>query len=918
MNNAESARTAPLAEIYAHKLFAPPQYHGAIDRTAILDRIFTMDRSRIILLQGPAGHGKSTVMQQAKSVCEAQGMRTGWLTFDDADNDMRRFSIHFQALLAAALGTGLDDAALQNEEQQSGSRRRSDWFINHLLRYGRPVALFLDEFQSITNKSILAFFKELLDHLPANVMVFVGSRSVPEIGLSRLIINKQALILRADDLRFTPTEAAQFFSEAQDLWINEDEVKSIYKRTEGWPAALQLFRLTLISPSVRKSLGDLGNYRPRELAEYLADNVLTLQPPKIQEFLLRTSLLTRLTAPLCDAVTGWHSSQEILLFLERTGLFLRSLDSELRWFKYHALFSSFLSEQLRNVSEESITEVHRRAAAWYREQGIYEEAIYHSIEIQDFGFASDVMNIWLLRLIPDAQLATVERWHEHLPLHEIEQRPDLAIKIAWALIFLRREQKLQPLLEMLKRLPANGSFRNSTNPDVVCAMAAMEADDLSGAFGYIQRVNVHDQEGDEEFPKFELGAGANLAAYFALTAGNFESAREYLALARAHNKKGSAIFSGGYTVGVTGMNFVVQGQLGEALERYRSGMAEQRFHLDKSFASASLVACYVQGLYEANELDDAEALFNQYHDTIAESVLLDFLAIAFISMARIHDIRGRSGKALEVLDEVENIGHTSRWPRLIRLINWERVRRALLRGETSRADSIVSRIPRDGRAAIPEHWVLFSEDVDGDAIGEIRVAIHKAQCDQAVKLIARELTLAQSQGRVRRQIKLLALDAIAQKGKNADNVAHRSLRKALQLAEPGGFVRSFLEEGDVLIGLLREEYQLLERDAAKGCDASFGVSGKFIETLLTAAGSSVQKTPAQGSSPPEPLTEALTDREKQILVYLGNGVSNKEMARRIFVSENTVKFHLKNIYSKLAVSSRLQAINAARQMGIIV
>jgi LuxR family maltose regulon positive regulatory protein len=505
----------------------------------------------------------------------------------------------------------------------------------------------------------------------------------------------------------------------------------------------------------------------------------------------------------------------------------------------------------------------------------------------------------------------------HLPLEEIAQRPDLAIKIAYALVFLRRDQKLKPILEILKRLQSSGDIRKTTDPNVVCSMAAIEADDIAGAFACIENVNLREYD-DEGFSGFELGAGANLAAYFAIAKGDHEAARELQSLAHAHNERSGATFSGGYTFGITGINLMAQGQLIQALERFRTGMAEQRFYLDKSFASAALVSCYILALYEADEIDEAEALFQQFHETIAESVLLDFLAVAYISMSRIHVARGRPGKSLEILEEAENIGHTSHWPRLIRIINWERVRRALLRGELGRAESIAEKLLQQERAGLPQDWILFSEEVSGDAIGMIRLAIHHSQSDQALQLIARELAVARSQGRIRRQIKLLVLDALAQKSKGIDNAAHRSLREALRLAEPGKFIRTFLEEGEGMISLLQEEYQTLAPDAEKFGDADFGISTRFLETLLSAGGVNPQSTPSQASlQASDTLTEALTDREKKILVYLSNGVSNKEMARKIFVSENTVKFHLKNIYSKLSVSSRLQAINAARQMGIV-
>ncbi|MDB5986488.1 MAG: ATP-dependent transcriptional regulator-like protein [Nevskia sp.] len=911
MSGARTAKTVTMSELGAHKLFAPPDYLGAVRRDVVLNRIFADGAPRIVVLQGPAGHGKSTLLQQAKSGCEARGAATGWLSFDEADNDLRRFSMHMQALLGSVSEDALDEDAMPAEDAEtSARRRRSDWFINRLLQLDRPVALFLDEFQTLKNKSILSFFKELLDRIPERVMVFIGSRSTPEVGLARLIVNHQAMILHADDLRFTLAEVKQFFSGASDLWISSDELDAIYKQTEGWPAALQLFRLSLISPAVRKSLGDLGSYRPRELAEYLADNVLTLQPPRIQDFLLKTSLLTRLCAPLCDAVTGWHNSQEMLLFLERSGLFLRSLDSGRQWFKYHNLFSSFLSEQFREASEESTEVVHRCAAEWHRHNGFHEEAIYHAIEVHDYAFAADVLNTWASRLTADGYLMTVERWSDHIPLEQLRQHPALLVKTAYALVFLRRHKKLKPVMEMLERAPFTG-VRRLVNPDVVRAMAAIMNDDIRLAFQIISTVNVRNQD-PEGFDAFELGAAANLSGYMAMALGHFDDARECLALARAYSDRMNATFSGGYSIGVIGANLLIQGLLREALERFRASMAEQKTHFDKSFASASMVSCYIWALYQANDFDEAESLFAQYHDMISDSVLLDFLAVAYLSMGRIHDARNRPEKTLELLDEAENIGYINKWPRLIRIVNWERVRRALMRGETDRAQSIAVRLQQDRPVDDSAEWILFSEDAEGDVIGEIRLCIHRGDCEEAVRLLDQALAAPQSQRRVHRRIKLLVLNALAHLRNGASSSARRSLRAALELAEPGRFIRPFIEEGDSVVELLREE--MLTNRAHLAEDEVPSSAMLFVEELVEAAGIDVNRSHAQGELQP---LDPLTEKEKKILAYLSNGVSNKAMARQIFLSENTIKFHLKNIYSKLAVSSRVQAINAARQMGII-
>ncbi|MDD3761711.1 MAG: LuxR C-terminal-related transcriptional regulator [Nevskiales bacterium] len=898
-------------EVYPHKFFAPPPYEGAVERSALIARVHAEPTLRVIVVQAPAGYGKSTLLQQIMTAAGERGELTGWLSFDEADNDSRRLTGHLQALVAGLNGS--DAATLSGGiADEQGRRRLTDWLLSRLVQLERPVSLFLDEFQSLTRKPALAVFKDLLQRLPENVTIYIGSRSVPEIGLARLVVNHQALVLRAEDLRFNAAEVQHFFSFSRDAVVNADELDAILRRTEGWPAAIQLFRLSLASPSVRRSLGEGTAGRPRELADYLADNVLELQPPRIQEFLLRTSVLSRLSAELCDEINGWQDSQSILLFLERSGLFLRSLDSELRWFKYHTLFSTFLSEQLREQAPEEVIEIHRRAARWFEAHEQYEEAMQHAVAARDHGYAADIMNRWASGLIPDARLTTVERWSDRLPLAEIEKRPDLAVKTAWALTFMRRNQKLQPIIDIPERL-GGGDIRRTTSSDVVNIMLAVARDDLPLTFEYLDRVPLEDQR-PEGFWAFELGAAANVAAFRAQIRGDYDAARDFIAMARAYGDKGSSAFSGGYTVALSAINCLAQGRLGDALKRFAEGLSAQRPDLDESLASGSLVSCYVWALYEANRLDEAASLFKQFHDVISDAVLPDFVAVAYVSMARAQAAAGRDTRAQQVLEELEEIGHAAAWPRLVRIAGWERVRLALLDGDVDRARTVAGRLPQAGVAELPEGWMTFSESIEADQIGACRLAIHEGRLDEALQTLSREEARAQTQGRVHRQIKLLLLEACAHTRRGADNLALRSLSRAVQLARAGGYVRSFIDEGAPVVALLRQILPTLD-----GTDADTRDARAFVESLLAAAGVAVApgraaaNTVDSGFQPLEPLTE----REKEMLVFLGNGVSNKEMAKKLFVSENTVKFHLKNIYSKLAVGSRLQAINAARQLGLL-
>jgi LuxR family maltose regulon positive regulatory protein len=296
-------------------------------------------------------------------------------------------------------------------------------------------------------------------------------------------------------------------------------------------------------------------------------------------------------------------------------------------------------------------------------------------------------------------------------------------------------------------------------------------------------------------------------------------------------------------------------------------------------------------------------MFVHHHDAITDSVLLDFLASGYIAMARIHDIRGRPNRAEDLLSDAEELAHTAGWPRLLRITAWERVRRALLAGETDRAQAIASRIPAQPEFLLPNGGMVFWEAVEGDAIGRIRLALHGGQEMAALASLAGEIASAKRHKLVFRLIKLLVLEALAQKRLGQAEAARQSLNQALLLGAEEGFARLFLDEGEMLLALLRSEQAALAREAP--------VLRDFMSSLLGDASGPGGIT--TGFQPLEPLTE----REVEILGLLAKGLSNKEIALRTEVSENTIKFHLKNIYSKLAVNSRLQAVNATRQMALL-
>ena len=877
------------AAVYAHKHFAPRASAGMVARDRLLQGLAAAADVRIVVLQAPAGHGKSTTLLQIKQGCEARGVPTAWLTLDDADNEPRRFFAYFRSLIQQLHG-GVDA-----DWQPSRVRRHVDWIIEQLAGLDRPVALFIDELQTITSAAVLQFFRELMEYLPNNVTLYFGTRAIPELGLTRLIVDGRALLVSAEMLRFSRDETVAFFDRARELVVRPDELDSIFRRTEGWPAALQLFRLSLNRRNVRSTLEREISDQPRELAEYLTENVLALQSPDVQDFLLRTALLPRLSAPLCKAVTGLDNAQALLEQLERNGLFLRALDVDLHWFKYHGLFAKCLSDQFSARQPEAAHEVHLRAARWYAAEQMWAEGVHHALAAGALPLAADMLDEWGSTLVAEGQLITLERWASQLPLEEITARPTLTIKVAYVYVFLRRRAAFGPIHAALLRMEREGRIQ----PEIVLSMAAVSADDLGEAFRRAQRVDIEKVD-ESGFDAFERAAAANLQGVCALSLGDFEQARVALGYARLHTERGVAPFSGGYEVGVTGISQMLQGDLPGALATFDAAAAQSPIRLDRMLASAAMTACHVWALYEANELDAAEALFMPHQELIAESTMLDFVAVAFIAMSRIDHARGRRQAAQDKLDALEQVAQASGWPRLLRLVGWERATRALATGQTDPAQSLIAAMAPD--TAPPQAWVMFADELGEAQFGDIRLMIHLGQLDRASRRL--QAASAQAGGRVYRQIRLKLLETAWHLQAGSEPAAQNSLVQALQFAAPGRLIRCFVEGGRRVMPLLLRLHRAPPPGLARHT--------RFLADVVSACGGA----PGADGGERAPF-DSLTDREQAILTLLSAGASNKEMARQMKVSENTVKFHLKNIYAKLAVDNRLRAIAAARERGLI-
>lgn len=890
--------------LQAYKLLPPPARPDAIVRQTLIDRLMGVGAPTVAVLQGPAGSGKSTTLQQVHGALGAQQWGTAWLVLDEADNDPQRFETQLHAMLGCALQGDAPPLA-----PRGVGMGLAEWALGALGSAGRRVALFLDDFHALHEPTLLQFFRDLLQRLPARVRVFIGSRSLPEVGLASLMVAGRAAVLRAPDLRFSVQESQAFFAQDDAPAMAGEELERIYERTEGWPAGLQLFRLTLSNPAVRDTLDELAAHGPRELAEYLSENVVSMQRPEVRDFLLHTSVLRRLSGPLCDAVLGRTGSHAILRQLEHDGLFLSALDASGSWFRYHGLFAAHLRDGLARTAPGAAAPLHAAAARWHFAQGALEEAVHHAIEAQDMPLAVQALNNWSTQLIATAELVTAAHWYDRVAtaaMEEVVRHPDLMIKTAWALIFLRRRARLRPLLDMLLQQPqrGHGSIARTTDPRVVLSMAALFEDDLPGAAALLADLAELQAPAASGFAAFELGAAANLRAFHALGHADTEGAHHLIVLAQSHNARADAAFSAGYTLAVEGMARLLAAQPRQALRELCAASA-RRGRPTSAMASAALAASQIWAAYEVDALDEAERLAGQFGEQIASGVVPDFIAAALLSLARTHAARGRADAAQATLDTLDRIAFDSGWPRLVRMVEWERVRLALLDSQMDRARAIARRIAPAAQPA-PGGWLAMSELAGAQMLGPVRLALHAGELDDATRMLQAMEPLCAARPLL--LVKSLVLKALVLHQRGHSAAAQRSLLKALELAASGECLRAFLDEGPRMRPLLEPVARTLAPLSAGGSDER---THAFARQVLLAAGI------ALGQEPPPPAPghgEPLSEREQRVLCLLCEGASNRDLAAHLAISENTVKFHLKNLYGKLGVGSRAQAIRVAQKI----
>ena len=908
------------------KLHVPRRRRGLVTRSRLNERLSRGAESALTLVSAPAGFGKTTLLAEWLAAPAADGRTVAWLSLDQRDNDPAVFWAYLVAALnAAAPGVGADALSLLQSPQPPIETVLAT-LLNDLDAIPNDVVLVLDDYHLIDSRDVQDGMAFLLEHLPPALHLVIAGRADPELPVARLRGRGDLVEIRAADLRFTPDEATAYLNEVMGLVLTAADVAALEGRTEGWIAALQLAALSMqgrddVAAFIAGFAGD-----DRYIVDYLAEEVLQRQPDDVQLFLLQTSILDRLSGPLCDAVTGKAGGKATLAALERGNLFLVPLDDRRRWYRYHRLFADVLQAHLLDEQPDVVPDLHLRASAWYERNGEPAEAIQHALAAGDFEKAAELVELAIPAMRRTRQEVAVRGWLRVLPEEVVRVRPVLTVAFAGADLTVGELDGVEArLLDAERWLTGVAGTRQESGQqgaqmvvvdddefrrlpamiEVYRAALALTHGDVPGTVRHAQRALAYATAGDH---LSRAGAAGLLGlAYWAsgdLEAGHSAYAECMAGLYRA----GHVADTFGWAIALADIR-LAQGRLGEALRTYELALrhaTEQGGSVLRG--TADMYVGMSEILRERDDLPSAAEHLRRSQELGEHSGLPQNPYRWRVATARIREAEGDLGAALDLLGEAERVYVGDFFPN-VRPIPALRARVWVAQGEWGDALGWV----RERRLSVDDDLSYLCE-FEHLTLARVLIAQFTAErdertLDEATRLLGRLLCAADEGARTGTVIEILVLQALADHARGDIPAALASLRRALDLAEPEGYVRIFVDEGPPMVSLLR----------AAGKQ---GIAAGYVRRLLEASSDTTERSTEhriEHGRPPtrEVLIAPLSERELDVLRLLGTDLDGPDIARRLIVSLNTVRTHTKSIYAKLGVNSRRAAVRRAQELDLI-
>ncbi|TLP71520.1 helix-turn-helix transcriptional regulator [Pseudomonas nitroreducens] len=892
-----SGATAP-PRILSSKFATPSISASHLPRLHLLEQM-EQSSARLILIRAAAGFGKTTLLQQYRERCLAQERQVLWLNLDAADNDLQRFVAH--------LGNGLRQLDATPTGEPQGLSQQMQTLLEELSDRTRPFALLLDEFEAIHNPAVLNFVQQLIDTLPPCGVLVLASRSTPDIGLGRIRARGQLLEFNPGALRFSLEEATRFIRDKRELPLRDAEIATLYRCTEGWITAIYLASLSLQGRNDHAAFVSSFSGSNLELAEYLTEDILARQSEACRQFLLLTSVLDQLSVPLCNAVTGGQDGQEMLAYLERANLFLFPLDSEHQWFRYHSLFASYLRDALQRYYPGHAARLHQLAAQWYLAEQRPVPAIDHLLQ----AGARDEAALHLTRHVGEfmdvGRSRLLLRWLDQIPPQTLQRYPNLCLGYSWTLALHRRYTDALASIALIRGATEDGEQPLALEAETIRCLLFALTDQVEACceagLAHIQRIPDDEQ--------FQYGVIANCLGYSLVSTGRYEEARRLLSRAILRCSQSRTQSMGSVASCLEGALDMIQGRLGNAVARLQAAFPTQTAGgAEKILAGRpSLEITLSIALYETDALDEVEQLLGEVLPHAKESSPPDSLISCHVLLARVALLKGDRDAWLRLLADLEQIGQQSGSARVICSAWLERARAATLENRLESARQALRYAELHGDWERPG-ILLHGNDVDTPSIARFRLRIAQGDCEDTERELRDAMAEANARQHHRRELKLRLLHALALNALERTEEAFEALSEALRFASHEGFMRTFLDEGPRL-GSLLQRWAVPHQAQSR----ALGIEPRFLTALLQRFVGHGE-TPSNGQAPGA-AGEGLTTREIQVIRLLAAGHRNKVIAEKMFLSEFTVKSHLRNINAKLGAQGRTEAVAIARARGLL-
>ncbi len=891
------------------KLHIPPAGNNVVHRTELFEKLNSGLSRKLILVSAPAGYGKTTLLSDW---INQNKIPASWLSLDNSDNDPAVFLGYvISGIQNIHQDFGQSALRLLNSPTSPSVESIASLLINELLNISQNFLLVLDDFHLIKSNEILKLVTYLLEHIPGNIHIAILTRSDPALSLSRLRSQYQLVELRSSDLSFSANDISILFNKKLRLGLSIEDVYSLETKTEGWIAGLQLTALSMLGrENISEFIQDLKGDN-RYIMDYLMEEVLKIQTDDIKEFLLRTSILEQMSAPLCNAVLNINDSQLILETLEKNNMFVIPMDEQRSWYRYHHLFADLLKQRLLLLSEPYLENLHNKACEWFEQNGMYEFALKNALTIKNYDKSIQILGGIAESMWENGLHTSILKFCDLIPDHLVKKNPTLCLYFSWILITTDELQKAEPFLTSAENITTKIINDPHSSADIVKSNNKLLSK-ISVAFAYLNTFAMSPDKvldyartamkflSDDD--SLWLGWIWYSVGMVEMSKGDIEQGATTLRKSLDYSKKSNNLYLISEIAYEIAYHEMRHGHYKAAYKHCSDLLNYMKVNGYSEIVKAewtytglitlmSVFQCVWTDLDSAWENVKTAYNLSKNEKNITQRIKV-LLAFSYVLYAR-DDKPGAINK-LNELEEVMKQFDASH--HVTDTYTGWMIRILIDSDQIDKANDFVK-----------EHGLGLNKKIsykeEFSYINYVRLLLAQNKLNEAETMISDLYSLAHSGNRIETLVYLKIYSAILYKLTGDQQKAVRSLIEAMEYAANEDLLIFFLFDLNYTIDLLEEVYKIQAAGKTK-------IPKEFIDKLRGAIEKKKSRQKIQ-------LKLELTDRESDTLKLIAENMMNQEIADKLFVSVNTVKTHLKNIYLKLGVDSRANAVTKAKELRLI-